>query len=148
MEANETNVRFKIINSVKELAMLRSLLDTVFETESKENKGFFDSFITNPSICAIGAFLDNKLVGGLVAYELLLLRGEKEFYLYDIAVLPIEQKKGIGTGLITTLIKEAKQRQVSTIFVEAEADDLGALAFYRSLMAEELAVRHFNIDVL
>jgi ribosomal protein S18 acetylase RimI-like enzyme len=72
-------------------------------------------------------------------------------YLYDIAVTPAFQKQGIGTGLIRALCDEARRRGVSTIVVEAEADDEPAVAFYRSLLrhgGEEIAVRHFNLPVL
>lgn len=87
------------------------------------------------------------LWGGLSAHELPLISGAKEFYLYDIGVLPEYQKIGIGTGLINELKYEARSRDISTIFVEAEADDESAVAFYRSLDEEEFAVQHFNLSV-
>lgn len=134
-----------VLKEVTHLKTLSRIFDTVFEAET--NSAEETPLIQNPSLCAIGAMYENTIVGGLVAYELPLLNGTKEMYLYDIAILPDFQRRGIGTMLIATLKDEAKQRGASTIFVEAEADDTAAVAFYRTLESEEIAVRHFNISI-
>jgi ribosomal protein S18 acetylase RimI-like enzyme len=82
-----------------------------------------------------------------IAFEMCPIHGSKELYLYDIAVHPNHQKQGIGTKLIELLREEAKARGVATIFVEAESEDAGAVAFYRKLGGEEVAVNHFNFNL-
>lgn len=134
-----------VLHDTSHLKTLSSIFGHVFETEAGVSETASQNL--GPHLCAIGAMNDKDLVGGLVAYELPLINGPKEMYLYDIAVLPDFQRQGIGTMLIEGLKAEAKRRGVSTIFVEAEADDVGAVAFYRTLNCEEIAVNHFNISV-
>jgi len=141
------NIIFRKISNIEDLQKLVSIFDIVFEKQSNPNVRHLENIISNNTVFNLGAFVDNTIVGGLSAHELSLISGDKEFYLYDIGVLPEYQKIGIGTGLINELKKEAKERGISTIFVEAEADDDGAVAFYRSLNEEEIDVRHFNIKV-
>lgn len=148
MSTHDASIHFKVIETVEGLQKLHNVLSLAFETQSTTSENALSVISASKYICAIGALRDGEIVGGLISYELPLLKGEKELYLYDIGVLPTEQKKGIGRGLIKFLIEEAKKRGASTIFVEAEADDDGAVAFYRSLNVEELAVRHFNIPVI
>lgn len=141
------NIIYKEITDLENLQKLISIFDIVFEKKSTPDINALKSIILNKSILNLGAFVDDNLVGGLSAHELALISGNKEFYIYDIGVLPKYQKMGIGTGLIKELKNEANERGISTIFVEAEADDDGAVVFYRSLGEEEIAVRHFNIRV-
>jgi ribosomal protein S18 acetylase RimI-like enzyme len=42
---------------------------------------------------------------------------------------------------------EARKQHIATIFVEAESEDAGAVAFYRKLGGEEITVNHFNFTV-
>lgn len=141
------NLTFRKISNTEDLQKLVSIFDIVFEKKSDPDINDLKNIILNKSIINLGAFADDTLVGGLSAHELALISGNKEFYIYDIGVLSEYQKMGIGTGLINELKKEAKERGISTIFVEAEADDEGAVSFYRSLNEEEIIVRHFNIKV-
>lgn len=139
------NVVFRKITNIDDLQKLLTVLDDVFEKKSNPDTKYLNDLLINNNVFNLGAFVDDILVGGLSAHELPLISGTKEFYLYDIGVLPEYQKMGIGTELIKELKKEAKARNISTIFVEAESDDEGAVAFYRSLNEEEVYVSHFNI---
>ncbi len=143
-----TDIVIKHATQVSELMELHMLFDRVFE---EENEGVTlaeaEVLVAREDICILVAHNSTNVVGGLVAYELPLLRGEKEYYLYDIAVDEAQQKQGIGTRLIEALKERARERGISTIFVDAEASDEGALTFYRSLKpcAGEAEVRHFTI---
>jgi aminoglycoside 3-N-acetyltransferase I len=139
--------RCQKLSSVEDVRKLLSIFDIVFEKRSSPSTERLTTVCSDNAVFNLGAFVDGALVGGLSAHELALVSGEKEFYLYDIGVLPEYQKKGIGTCLIRELKKEARMRGVSTIFVEAESEDEGAVAFYRSLGEEEVFVRHFNLKV-
>jgi aminoglycoside 3-N-acetyltransferase I len=148
MDISSSPLQLNVLNTAQELLQLRELFKLVFESTPKVDNVNLDAISSSPSIYALGAFLDTTLVGGLIAYELPLLNGTKEMYLYDIAVLPTYHRQGVGTGLINALKTEAASRGVTTIFVEAEDDDEEAVAFYRSLGGEEIGVRHFNIHVV
>lgn len=138
---------YRILTKSHELRQLSQVFGHVFEDERSVNEGNLTQILGDSHVYPLGAFAGETLIGGLIAYEFLLMDGRREFYLYDIGVLPEFQKQGIGTGLIEELKKEAQKRGVKTIFVEAGADDETAVAFYRSLNEEELLVRHFNIHV-
>ncbi len=141
------SVVFRKITNTKDLQKLVAVFDVVFKKKTNLSEEHLNILLLNYVVFNLGAFIDNVLVGGISAHELSLISGNKEFYIYDIGVLPEYQKMGIGTGLIKELKKEAKIRGISTIFVEAESDDEGAVAFYRSLNEEEVAVKHFNLSV-
>lgn len=148
MSTPPSQIHFETLRTRQQLQQLRDLLQAVFGTTSNGKENNLDTIGSNPTICAIGARSGDILVGGLIAYELPLLNGTKEMYLYDIAVLPSYQKQGVGTGLIGALKAEAKERGVGLVYVEAEDDDEGAVLFYRSLCKEEIGVRHFTISIV
>src|SRR5215831_8191005 len=130
---------------VADLADLYAVFGLAFESErTGAAGGNFSSLLGRNDICFLVALSEGVVVGGLSAYEMELLSGEKEFYLYDIGVHPAHQRKGLGAMLIKELKKQAQARGISTIFVEAESDDSGAVSFYKSLGAEQIKVDHFN----
>ena len=135
--------------SACDLQHLHTLFNLVFELkpDTVASQGTFESLFKKNDACFLLALQRETIVGGLAAYELPLLSGEKEFYIYDIGVHPEYQKQGIGTSLIQELKKQARSRNIATIFVESESADVGAVAFYKSLEAEQIKVEHFNIQV-
>ncbi len=143
------DITYSTLSDLEEIRQLQKVFQNAFEgSDSKKHLALVQKENhVDSDVCIIGAISDSRVIGGLVAYELRLLNGTKEMYLYDIAVLPEFQKKGIGTKLIDLLKEEGRRRGATTIFVEAEADDDTAVAFYRSLGEEELEVRHFNISI-
>lgn len=92
------------------------------------------------------ALQGERVVGGLTAYELPAYSQEgADMYLYDLAVHPDFQRKGVGTALVDGLLEECKRRQVRTCFVQAHLEDAHALHFYRALGGEEEEVAHFEL---
>jgi aminoglycoside 3-N-acetyltransferase I len=136
-----------ILNSLEQLRQLISVFSCAFESEYTVADEYLERMLVTRSTIIIGAMKDQKVIGGLVAFEMCPIHGSKELYLYDIAVHPNHQKQGIGTKLIELLREEAKAKGVTTIFVEAESEDVGAVAFYRKLGGEEMAVNHFNFNL-
>lgn len=67
--------------------------------------------------------------------------GAREADIHTIAVAPHARRRGLGRTIILTLEREAVKRGATRIFLEVRADNSGALALYRSLDFEELAVR-------
>ena len=142
-------VTIVVAKSVSDLSKLQLMFDNVFQTKPTHvpERGDLATFADHRDTCVLLAVREDEIVGGLVAYELQLLSGTKEFYLYDIAVLPGYRKQGIGTLLIAELKNQARARGVSIIFVEAESKDTDAADFYQSLQGEHITVDHFNIAV-
>lgn len=93
------------------------------------------------------AMVDQRIVGGLVAYELPKLeRARSEIYLYDLAVAAPCRRQGIATRLIDRLRGIASQRGAWVVFVQADHGDEPAIALYQKLGARE-EVLHFDLPV-
>jgi aminoglycoside 3-N-acetyltransferase I len=94
---------------------------------------------------AFVALFEQKIAGGMTVYILDQYYSEKRLaYIFDLAVLPKYQHKGIGTQMINFIKRYCKERDFEEIFVQADAIDEYALSFYRSTgISEEEDVRHF-----
>jgi len=89
----------------------------------------------------------NEVVGGLAAFELDKFEQDRpEIYIYDLAVAESHRRRGVATGLISELRKIASERNVHSIFVQADTADSPAIALYESLGCKE-TVFHFDIEV-
>lgn len=141
------SIAIKKLESVDTLKQLISVFSAAFESEYTVDETYLMEMLKNESATILGAMKEDMVVGGLVAFEMTPIHGTKEFYIYDIGVHPKHQKQGIGKKLIERLKEEAKIRGIKTIFVEAESGDEGAVAFYRAIGGEEVAVNHFNFHL-
>ena len=93
------------------------------------------------------ALAEDKVIGGLVAYELEKFEQERsEIYLYDLAVKESHRRKGVATSLIDELKSIAKRRGAWVIFVQADHGDNAAISLYESLGKKE-DVHQFDIPV-
>lgn|SRR5690606_11382080 len=99
---------------------------------------------------AFVALFEQKIAGGMTVYILDQYYSEKRLaYIFDLAVLPKYQHKGIGTQMINFIKRYCKERDFEEIFVQADAIDEYALSFYRSTgISEEEDVRHFYYTLL
>ncbi len=141
------NISIIKLDKVEHLRELVSVFALAFESEYEVSDEYFSMMLESSTTLILGAIQEEKIVGGLVAMELLPIHGTKEFYIYDIAVHPEHQQKGIGRKLIEHLKVEAKNRGIETIFVEAESEDAGAVEFCRKIGGEEVKVNHFNFNI-
>jgi aminoglycoside 3-N-acetyltransferase I len=136
----------KELMSIQELRQLITVYSLAFEQSYQVTNEYLSKLLSNQHAVMLGAWDDNVLLGGIVAFEMSPIHGRKELYVYDIAVHPDSQKSGIGRALLEKLKLIAKLRGVSVIFVEAESEDEGAVSFYRTVGGKEVAVNHFNFD--
>ena len=108
---------------------------------------YLRSFLALPHTIVLAARHGDRVVGGLVAYELRKFeRDRREIYIYDLAVSSDHRRNGVATALIGELKQIAKQRGVYVIFVQADRGDSPAIALYESLGTRE-DVHHFDILV-
>ncbi|MBP9686859.1 MAG: GNAT family N-acetyltransferase [Candidatus Doudnabacteria bacterium] len=135
------------LTSVAELRELVAVFSSAFEAVYTVTDEYLQAMVDNPAVVVLGVREQEIVVGGLVAFEMTPIHGAKEFYIYDIAVHPEYQKRGIGKLLMEKLSQEGKARGVQTMFVEAESEDVGAVAFYRAIGGEEVSVNHFNFNL-
>ncbi|MBK4715659.1 MULTISPECIES: ribosomal protein S18-alanine N-acetyltransferase [Tenebrionibacter/Tenebrionicola group] len=64
-----------------------------------------------------------------------------EATLFNIAVDPAFQRRGLGRQLLTYLINALEQKQILTLWLEARASNAAAIALYESLGFNEVTVR-------
>ena len=103
--------------------------------------------LNNELFVALVALQNERVVGGLAAYELPKFEQERsEFYIYDLAVAEENRREGIATALIGELRRIAAARGVYVIFVQADYGDEPAIALYTKL-GEREDVMHFDIAV-
>ena len=58
-----------------------------------------------------------------------------------IAVLPAQQRRGLGTTLLHALVDEARRRRATEVLLDVRADNDAALTFYRRHGFERIARR-------
>ena len=64
-----------------------------------------------------------------------------EATLFNIAVDPAYQRRGLGRALLEAVIDEVEKRGVSTLWLEVRASNAAAIALYESLGFNEATVR-------
>jgi aminoglycoside 3-N-acetyltransferase I len=124
------------------------LMAAVFEEESKPlSDGYVDRLLADPSFWVIAALDGEQLAGGLTAHTLPMTRTESsELFVYDIAVRPAQQRRGVGRGLVKELLQAAAALGIGEMFVGADDEDTHALDFYRALGGVASAVTNFNFS--
>jgi len=99
---------------------------------SKEN--FFSSYEVGHKslVCRI----DNVIVGFIIFSVI-----KKEIHLLNIAVHTEHQKKGIGSLLMETMLKQASVMGVSKVYLEVRSKNEKAILFYKKYNFIKDAVR-------
>ncbi|MGI9380233.1 MAG: AAC(3)-I family aminoglycoside N-acetyltransferase [Methyloligellaceae bacterium] len=131
---------------------LLSLFGEAFEdlatySGAQPGDAYLRDFLSRDHIVVLAAIAANKVIGGLVAYELMKFERERsEFYIYDLAVAEPHRRKGVGTALIRELQEIASNRGAFVIFVQADQTDPPAIELYSKLGMRE-NVLYFDIEV-
>ncbi len=134
-------------NEVDTLKKLIQVFDEVFENENPSiaDDVYLQNLLKKPEFIAFVAMDNKEVVGGLTAYELPLYYSEKsEMYIYDIAIKPEFQRKGLGKKLLNALSKYCIQNNITEMFVEAHEEDTNAVNFYHNAGGQAEKVIHFK----
>ncbi len=116
-------------------------------TSARPSPSYQRSVLTRDDIVVLAVLADTKVVGALVAYELMKFEQERsEFYIYDIAVDEDWRRRGVATSIISVLNEIAQDSDASAVFVQADYGDDPAIALYTKLGQRE-DVMHFDIDL-
>lgn len=138
----------------KDTDYFSALLNVFEETFEWENftpptPTHLQKLLNNNRFLVFVAKTNHIILGGLTVHVLDRYDTEKpSAYIYDIAVLPNYQRKGIGKLLIATLKDYCAKNGFSEVFVQAEADDHQAVNFYRATPnISELQATHFTYSI-
>jgi ribosomal-protein-alanine N-acetyltransferase len=69
-------------------------------------------------------------------------RAADELQLLDLAVDPAAQRSGVGRGLLTHVVDEARQDGAAVALLEVRSSNAPAIALYRAVGFSETGVRH------
>ncbi len=91
---------------------------------NKPSSEYMRGLLRNDTFISIVAKDNQKLIGGLVAYELKQFTQEgSEIYVYEIAVAKEYRRKGVATALVSHLRAIAKDRDACVILAQADYVD-------------------------
>ena len=123
-----------------------TLMAEVFEQDRQPTSdAYVGDLLARPGFWALAATVGGDVVGGLTAHTLPMTTGERaELFLYDIAVRPDRQRRGVGRRLVEQLRHLGAAGGIDLVFVPADDDDLHALDFYRALGGVPAAVTIFD----
>ncbi len=105
------------------------------------------SLLARPHIIVLVCEHEEKVVGGLVAYEHEKFENKaSEIYIYDLAVEKSHRRRGIATRLIEEIRAIGRERGARGIFVQAERGDRTAIKLYE-LFGKSGEPFHFDIGL-
>jgi len=139
----------KLTTDDAELAhSLFAVMASVFgEGAGSTSLEYVASLLSRDDFWALAALADGEPIAGLSAFVLPLTRAKRaELLIYDIAVLPAHQRRGVGRQLVETAVGLATERGIATTWVPAENADAHALEFYRSLGGVPTAATVFTFS--
>src|SRR5258708_4784311 len=125
------------------------IFQEVFQMENRPmtNEVYLRRLLENPLVIVFAIQYKNEIVGGLTAYELPLYYAEySEIFIYDVAIKPGFQRKGLGTMLISALKDYCRDNGIKEFFVEASGKEKHAVHFYQSAGGTAEKVVQFNFE--
>jgi aminoglycoside 3-N-acetyltransferase I len=122
------------------------LMAEVFGEDAEELiDAHVEALLTDPRFWAVAALEGNDVIGGVTAHTLPMTRkAAATLFVYDVAVRPDRQRRGVGRELLRVLQAGAASLGIKEQFVVADNEDGQALAFYRALGAVPSAVTMFE----
>lgn len=130
-----TTIHTLVPGDTSTFAALITLFRQAFGTEpgNLPPQDYLENRLKDPSFLVMVARQDGVLAGGLTAYRLHNYYTQKPMlYLYDIAVDAAFRRRGLGRALLDHLSQYASELGYGEWYVQAEAADTDAVAFYRS----------------
>lgn len=149
MSSQVRRVRSDDVRLVRELNILFGKAFGDVETYEGRPPGdaYLEELLAKEHVIVLVAQSDERVVGGLVAYELdKFEQMRREIYIYDLAVAQAFRRQGIATGLIEHLRTIAAERGTWVVYVQADHGDDPAISLYEKLGVRE-DVLHFDIPV-
>jgi aminoglycoside 3-N-acetyltransferase I len=146
---NQIEIRKLTNQDISAFKALLLLFNQAFEEERDlSTTEHLSALLNNRQFVVMAAFSGEEILGGLTAYELpLYYENKAEIFLYDMAVHPEHQRKGVGKQLLGFLKAYCAKNKISTFFVLAHEEDVHALKFYKSTGGEREQVANFIYEI-
>jgi len=108
---------------------------------------YLSDLLARPGFWAFAALEGGAPVGGLTAHTLPMTRSESaELFIYDLAVHPAWQRRGVGRALVGAARDAAAAEGIRVAFVPADDEDDHAVRFYRALGGAGAPVTLFTFE--
>lgn len=128
-------------------ATFRLMAEVFAEGVSALSTEYVEALLDRADFWALAAFEDAQPIGGITAHVLPMTRSEsRELFIYDLAVHPAHQRRGVGRLLVETLCRDAAAAGVPVAFVPADVEDDHAVAFYEALGGDAAPVTIFSFE--
>lgn len=129
--------------------VLFAMMASVFE-EGEQGASldveYVRTLLARPDFLALAAIRGGDVIGGVTGHVLPMTRSRAaELFIYDLAVRPDSQRRGVGRRLVESLRDLAQSQGIATSFVAADNEDAHALSFYRALGGEPAPVTMFTL---
>jgi aminoglycoside 3-N-acetyltransferase I len=125
----------------------RLMADVFAEGGGELTTAYVATLLERADFWAMAALDDASPIGGITAHVLPMTRTEtRELFIYDLAVHPAHQRRGVGRLLVETLCREAAAAGAPVAFVPADVEDEHALAFYRALGGDPAPATIFSFE--
>lgn len=135
-----------------DIVAFKQLVELFCDVFEMQKDGIAESrlqqLLADPNFVAFAALDNGTVCGGLTGYIMpMYYHTQSELYLYDMAVAITHQRQGIGRQLIAALKAFCSANGINTMFVEAHAEDLHAVEFYRNTGGVAEQAVHFNYRI-
>ncbi|MFM2307944.1 MAG: hypothetical protein RLY87_64 [Chloroflexota bacterium] len=126
-------------NDSEDFAQLVNLFHVVFENEDTTVAPLehLQRLLRDPHFAVFVVLFETQVVGGCTAYVLPSYTSTHvELLIYDLAIHPDFQRRGLGALLIKTVSTYCTNQHIPLFFALAHADDEPAVEFYRATGAQ------------
>lgn len=123
-------------------------IDDGIKNPTGASNDYVKNLLSRNDFHAIAAFENEKIIGGLTAYELVKYKREtSEMFLYEIVVDKNFRRGGVATKLIESLNRICAEKNIPEMFVITEEGNQPAKKLYQSTGGkfEETALYSYKI---
>lgn len=122
--------------------------DDGIENPTQGSDKYLKNLLSRTDFHVIVAVENEKVIGGLTAYELRKYKDEeREMFLYEIAVEAEYRRKGVGRALIEYLQRICREKGIGVMFVGALENNQPALKLYRATGGRGEKVVEFAYEI-
>ena len=100
------------------------------------NQNQWEKELEKDYINAMGIFLNNSIIGVCVIHKIY-----DEAEIRYLSIHPSYQKRGLGKKLINQIMKECKNENIKSIFLEVSIKNKQALSFYKIFGFKTIDIR-------